>query len=308
MEITSYEDNHRALNRAMWLSVCIGILMFFIKVTAFLITGSAAILSDAAESVVHVVAVGFAAYSLWLSRQPADKSHLYGHERISFFSAGFEGAMIVIAAIYILYEAGYRWIMGLEPRNLGVGALLTLLAVIINGLLGWYLVNRGKKHKSLILEANGRHVLTDSWTSLGVIIGLLLTLATGWLPFDPILAILVALNILWEGGKLIRRSVGGLMDESDPKIHDLIRQTLTTETQTRGIDFHQLKHRNTGMTIWIEFHLIFGSDIKLRNAHEIATQIEKKVISVLPVHTRVISHLETLDDHSLVHNSRGVNH
>ena len=135
------------------------------------ITGSAAILSDAAESVVHIVAVSFAAYSLWLSLKPPDRSHLYGHDKISFFSAGFEGAMIVMAAFYIMYVSIQKWIAGLKLEQLGVGTGLIVLASLINGGLGFFLIAMGKKHRSLILEANGRHVLTDCWTSIAVVVG-----------------------------------------------------------------------------------------------------------------------------------------
>ena len=201
---------------AMRLSLAVGFLMLGTKALAYWMTGSAAILADAAESVVHVVAVSFAAYSLWLSRKPPDPSHLYGHDKVAFFSAGFEGAMIVLAAFYIIYESIHRWIAGPKLENLGAGALLVLVAGLINGALGGYLVWVGKKHGSLILEADGRHVLTDCGTSLGVLVGLGLTFLTGWLRFDPVVAILVALNILWIGSKLIRQSIGGLMDEVDP--------------------------------------------------------------------------------------------
>ena len=206
----------RAPQLAIRVSLAIGFFMLGTKLLAYGMTGSAAILSDAAESVVHVVAVSFAAYSLWLSRKPPDPSHLYGHDKVAFFSAGFEGAMIVLAAVYIVYESIRRLIAGPKLENLGAGALLILVAGVINGALGGYLLWVGKKYGSLILEADGRHVLTDCLTSLGVVVGLGLTILTGWLRFDPIVAILVALDILWMGSKLIRQSIGGLMDEVDP--------------------------------------------------------------------------------------------
>jgi cation diffusion facilitator family transporter len=150
---------------AMRLSLAVGFFMLAGKMAAYWITGSAAILSDAAESIVHVVAVSFAAYSLGLSLKPPDRTHLYGHDKISFFSAGFEGAMIIMAALYIIYESVQKWIAGLRLLNLGTGTALILLASLVNGALGLYLVSMGKRHGSLILEANGRHVLTDCWTS-----------------------------------------------------------------------------------------------------------------------------------------------
>ena len=160
------EENFPLQQFAMRLSLAVGFFMLATKTFAYWLTGSAAILSDAAESIVHVVAVSFAAYSLRLSVKPADRSHLYGHDKISFFSAGFEGAMIMIAAFYIIYVSIEKWISGLRLEHLGTGTGLTLLAALINGGLGFYLVNIGNKKHSLILEANGKHVLTDCWTSL----------------------------------------------------------------------------------------------------------------------------------------------
>ncbi len=286
---------------AMSLSLVVGFFMLGAKMLAYGITGSAAILSDAAESVVHVVAVSFAAYSLRLSLKPPDRSHLYGHDKVAFFSAGFEGAMIVIAAFYIIFVCIQKWIAGLKLENLGAGTLLVLLAAIINGALGWYLVWVGKKHHSLVLEANGKHVLTDCWTSLGVIMGLSLTLLTGWLHFDPILAIIVALNILWSGAKLMRRSIGGLMDEVDPDTEALIKKVLNNKTTQLGLVYHGLRHRNAGNTIWVEFHLLFPRGTPLESAHSLATQIEEELESALPARTEVISHLETIEDHHEVH-------
>ena len=194
-------QNSRPQRFAMRLSLGVGFFMLASKIAAYWLTGSAAILSDAAESVVHIVAVSFAAYSLWLSLKPPDRSHLYGHDKISFFSAGFEGAMIVMAAFYIIYVSVQKWMAGLKLEHLGLGTGLIVLASLINGGLGFFLIAIGRKHRSLILEANGRHVLTDCWTSIGVVIGLTLAMFTGWLEFDPLVAILVALNILWSGGQ-----------------------------------------------------------------------------------------------------------
>jgi len=289
---------------AMRVSLSVGFVMFFAKIFAYVLTGSAAILSDAAESVVHVVAVSFAAYSLSVSLKPADRTHLYGHDKISFFSAGFEGAMIVIAALYIIYISVSKWIAGLELQNLGWGTLLIALAGMINGALGGYLLWIGRKKRSLILEANGKHVLTDCWTSLGVIVGLCLAMLTGWLQLDPIVAILVALNILWSGGKLMRQSIGGLMDEVDPKIGLQIKRLLDESTAESKIRYHGLRHRNAGNTIWVEFHLLFSKGTPLETAHQTATRIEERIENELPIRAEVTSHLETIEDHQQVHARR----
>lgn len=301
---TDVKDTERSLRNqrtAMRLSLAIGFLMLLMKTYAYAITRSAAILSDAAESVIHVLAVSFAAYSLWLSSKPADKNHPYGHDRIGFFSAGFEGAMIMIAALYIIYEAVYKWIHGLALEQLEIGISFIVAATIINGILGGYLVYLGKKHHSIILEANGKHVLTDSWTSLGVIAGLILVMLTDWLPFDPIIALLVALNILLSGFRLMRRSIGGLMDEADPDVDRRLREILKKETDRYGVEFHQLRHRNAGDKLMIEFHLLFNREKSVAVAHEEATLIEKSVKDAFPIQAEVITHLEPLEDHDEAH-------
>lgn len=295
------DTSWRQLRSAMRLSFVVGILMLFGKWYAYLMTNSAAILSDAAESVVHVMAVGFAAFSLWLSRRPPDESHPYGHEKISFFSAGIEGALIVLAAVVIIYEAIVKWLAGLDIQNLGTGTLVVAVAALINAALGGYLVWQGRRHGSLILIANGKHVLTDSWTSFGVIIGLILTLWTGWLPFDPLLAIFVAVNILWSGGKLVRQSIGGLMDEGDPELEKDIRAVLDREVSQRGLRYHELRYRDSGSSLWVEFHLLFPRKTSLDEAHWNATEIEAALKRDIPRPTRIVTHLEPAAGHDIAH-------
>ncbi len=302
MQFSGYSTTEISyMRRSMSLSLGVGISMLLMKTYAYWITGSAAILSDAAESIVHVLAVLFAAYSLKLSVKPADESHLYGHDRISFFSAGFEGAMIIIAAFYIIYESIFKWLHGLELEAIGQGTIFTGAATIINAALGWYLVRQGKKFHSLVLVANGKHVLTDSWTSLGVIFALILILVTGWLPFDPIIAIAVALNILWTGGKLIRQAISGLMDQSDPETDAALRKVLAEETARYQAAFHGLRHRNAGTRLLIEVHLLFPDTVSLAEAHEKATLIEKAVASHFPHPTQLLTHLEPLEGHDEFH-------
>lgn len=286
------------------LSLAVGIGMLAIKLFAYFITGSAAIFSDAAESVVHNVAVGFALFSLWYSARPADREHPYGHDKIDFFSAGFEGALIVLAAVYIIYEAVHKWIAGLVLENLTQGLWLTVAAFVINGALGGFLIWRGKKTKSLIVEANGHHVLTDSWTSLGVIIGLVLAWWTGWKPFDPICAIFVAINILWSGGRLMGRSFQGLMDKADPEVDKAVREVLDTELSKHAVQFHALKNRRAGRTIWVDLHLLFPDETPLWLAHAQATEIEDAIEAKLGPEARVSTHLEPARDHARVHGGR----
>jgi cation diffusion facilitator family transporter len=286
---------------AMRLSLAFGFLMFAGKVGAYLYTGSPAIFSDAAESLIHVAAVGFAAFSLRLSAKPADERFRYGYERISFFSAGFEGALIILAAVSILFAAIYKWIAGLETQHLGYGTLIVLSAAIVNAALGWYLIRTGKRTNSLILEANGKHVLTDSWTSFGVVGGLCLVLLTGWKPFDPIFAIAVALNILWSGWQLVWRSARGLMDYSDPELGKLLRQELDDICEKLGIGYHGLRFRSTGHRTIVELHLIFPFATPLGEAHRQATAIEGRLEAMFKSPIEVVTHLESLEDHGKVH-------
>jgi len=305
MDVPGFDARSRTAVRqqktAMGLSLAVGFVMLGGKMYAYVITGSAAILSDAAESVVHVLAVSFASFSLWLSLRPPDESHPYGHDKISFFSAGFEGAMIVIAAVYIIFEAIMKWIAGLELRNLDTGMVCVAAAGSINAALGGYLVWQGKRHNALILIANGKHVLTDSWTSFGVVLGLMLTLWTGWLPFDPILAIIVALNILWSGTALIRQSVGGLMDERDPLTQATVLKVLERETKKRGLKFHEVRHRNNGSSLWIDFHLLFPNHTDIEEAHWKATEVEAELKSAFTIPVTVITHLEPVRGHDRTH-------
>ncbi len=286
---------------AMRLSLVFGAAMMVGKVAAYWLTGSAAILSDAAESVIHVVAVSFAVFSLWLSSRPANHKFLYGYERITFFSAGFEGAMIVLAAIAIVYAAIHKWLAGLRLEHLGLGTLFVLGAAVINAGLGWYLVRTGRRTHSLILEADGKHVLTDSWTSFGVVGGLGLVLVTGWKPFDPLCAIAVALNIVWSGGHLIWRSATGLLDYADPEIGRTLRQRLDELCAEFGVQYHGVRFRTTGNRLLVEVHLLFAHGTPVGEAHRIATQVEERLPEGFEIPAEVITHLESLEDHESVH-------
>jgi cation diffusion facilitator family transporter len=291
----------RALRFGMNLSLVVGIGMLVMKVSAWLVTGSTAILGDAAESIVHVAAVSFAAYSLRLAFKPADESHPYGHAKISFFSAGFEGALIIVAALVIIVDAIVSWVGGLELHRIGLGTGLTAAAGAVNGGLGLYLIRLGRARRSIILEANGRHVLTDCWTSLGVVVGLLLALATGWLPFDPIFAVAVAVNILVSGIRLIREAFGGLMDRADPATTEALHEILRRATEPAGLSYHGLRHRNVGDAQWVEVHLLFPGDLSVEQAHRRATSIEQAIQNGLEGDAYVTTHLEAREDHAELH-------
>jgi cation diffusion facilitator family transporter len=294
-------DQRRQNQYAMRLSLAVGVAMLVGKGSAYYLTGSAAILSDAVESVIHVLAVAFAAFSLHLSVKPPDRRFPYGYERIAFFSAGIEGALIVLAAFTIIWTAVHKWSHGLQIERLGTGVLVVLAASLANGALGWYLIRTGRRTNSIILEANGRHVLTDCWTSVGVVGGLCLVIVTGWLPFDPILAIAVAVNILWSGARLMSRSVGGLMDYTDPQRTSRVLAAIEPLRRELRFEHHGLRVRHTGHRTLIEIHLLFPFAVTLGDAHRRATVLEKHLASVLDEEIEVVTHLESLEDHAAVH-------
>lgn len=295
------EQEMRDMRFAMRLSLLFGFAMVAGKTTAYFLTHSSAIFSDAAESVIHVIAVGFASFSLQLSTRPASKQFHYGYERITFFSAGFEGALIVVAAIAILYESIRDWIGGLRLFNLGSGFLLILAAGVLNAGLGYYLIRTGRRTNSLILEANGKHVLTDSWTSFGVVAGLGLVMMTHWKPFDPLVAMTVAANILWSGGRLVWQSAVGLLDYSDPEAGHKIRAHLDLICQELGIQYHGVRFRTTGYRQIIEVHLLFPHLMPVSKAHALATILEERLPVELGMPAEVVTHLEALEDHADVH-------
>lgn len=263
--------------KAAVISLIIGLSMFVFKITAYLITGSAAIFSDAAESIVHVLATGMALFSIFLSSRPADNSHPYGHGNIEYFSAGIEGLLIIIAAVVIIYEGVNSIIAGPELKQLGIGAVVITLASIVNLLLGNYLIRTGKKTNSITLVADGKHVLTDSITSFGVIIAVMLVIITGIMLLDPIIAILVALNILFTGYKLIRESIGGLMNEVDQQKLDKLTDKLISIKKDYWIDIHELRFWQSGDRVFIDFHLILPYFFNIKQTHEEEAFIRKEL-------------------------------
>ena len=294
------QQDRDALLFAMNLSLGVGIFMVLLKGGAYLLTGSSAILSDAAESIVHVAAVVFASYSLRLSFQPADERHHYGHAKISFFSVGFEGGMITIAALYILEASIQNWMTGIQIEHIGIGTVLTLLAIFINGVLGKYLIRLGKEQNSNILVANGHHTFTDCWTGIAVLTGLGFVLATKWLPFDPICGILMALNILRTGVSLMRAAFSGLMDKADPEAYLALTTLLDSETQARGMTYHQPRLRHLGDAHEVAVHLVFPQGESLQAAHAAATEIETAIQNTLtPAY--VTTHLECAGNHDTIH-------
>ncbi len=288
----SRTPNEQAMNRAMRLSFLAGIALLAIKVYAYFITHSAAIFSDVTESIIHIFAVGFATYSMWLSQKPADQDHPYGHDRISFFSAGFEGALIVVAALLIILNAGEKLIYGFELERLEEGTLVIFGVTLINGFLGFFLIRQGQRFQSIILEANGKHLITDCVTSCGVIVGLTAVQYTGLQWIDPAVACGTALNIIVTGSRLVKRSISGLMDQTNPQFDEALTQFLKMQVKAKRLSFHHLRHRHTGTKTLIDFHLVFPEKISLFHAHEQANQIEETIIEKFGPSIDVTTHLE----------------
>lgn len=250
-------------------SIAVGVVVLALKLFAWWVTGSVALLSDALESIVNIVAACAATLALRVSAVPADDNHPYGHTKAEYFSAGIEGLLIFLAALAILREA---WFGFLDPRPLDAPALglaINALASAINAVWAVVLVRRGRALRSPALVADGRHLFTDVVTSVGVLVGVVLVAFTGWLVLDPILAALVALNILWSGWKVAREAVGGLMDEAvPPDVLETISATIA-EHATGAIEAHDLRTRHSGRHTFIEFHLIVPGEMSVREAHVI---------------------------------------
>ena len=283
-------------------SLGISFLMLAGKLTAFQLTGSAAIFSDAAESVVHVLATAFVAYSLWYAIQPADEQHPYGHGKIAYISTGFEGGLIVLAAITILYSATRSLIEGPALGHLGVGMLLIGGAGAINLGLGTYLVWTGRRQRSLVLISNGRHVLSDMWTSLGVFVGVGLVALTGILWLDPIIAMIVGLYISYTGLDLLRQAARGLLEAVDAEDTTRIVAELEAAVSDGLMSgFHQLRHRRVQDRIWVEYHLQFPDGVSLSDAHDRSHAVEERVAGVFPEdEVLVTAHLEP-NEHVVAH-------
>ncbi|GAA5478578.1 cation diffusion facilitator family transporter [Haloferula helveola] len=281
-------DERRVMNG----SLAVAVLLLVAKVTAAILTGSAAIYSDAAESVTHVLAVAFAAWALRFSHKPSDETHHFGHDKVAYFSAALEGAMISAAAVLIVYQAFTQYLSGSPVEAIETGLWLTAGAAVVNTVLGVSLVRVGKKRHSSLLEANGEHVLADVWTSVGVLAALFLVKWTGHGWWDPLFAALAAAKLLWTGVRLMKKSFAGLMDEADPDVEARLRELLRSECTSRGLSYHNLRHRHSGRTHWVELHLVFPDLESVRQAHEIATEIEARIAAMLEPDGRVITHLE----------------
>ena len=276
----------------MLVSLAVSVVLLGLKVWAAEITSSSALYSDAAESIVHLIAVAIAVRALQLAHKPADQEHQFGHDKAAFLSAGFEGAMISTAALLIYYETGRSLLTGPHMEKIGIGLMLAGTATVINLALGMILLRVGRKRQSPVLRANGQHVLSDVYTSVAVLIALALVHFTGWPWWDPIMAVLAATNILFTGIKLIKESLGGLMDAAEPATEAKIRELLDGLKTELPFRYHHLRHRHSGHTHWVELHLVFDDQTTVLDAHETATLVEEKISALLAPNGRIITHLE----------------
>lgn len=253
----------------------IGALLMAIKFIAHFITQSNAILSDALESIINVMAGCFAFYSLWLSKKPKDSNHPYGHGKIEFISAGFEGGMIIIAALFILFEAIHSFLVPPGVKNLDIGIYLVAFSGVINYILGFYLIKYGKMHHSDAMKADGKHLQTDTYTSLGLVAGLVLVYYTNLLWLDAIIAMLMGLLILTTGYGLIRKSLAGLMDEVDTDVISGLLPVFNENRKDNWIDMHNLRLVKYGSNFHIDAHVTLPWFYTLQQSHEEVTAIER---------------------------------
>jgi cation diffusion facilitator family transporter len=262
------------------------------KYQAYRLTGSTAILSDALESIVNVVAAVFAFGGIVFAGRPADRNHPYGHGKIEFFSAAFEGGLIAFAAVLIAYEVVLSLLRGPELQALDLGVAIVLGAGLMNLLLGWYLIRVGRRHDSLALIADGRHVLADFYTSAGVVVGLLLVRFTGLVWLDPLVAMVVALNLLWTGFRLVRVAAAGLLDEEDPALLDRLLKVLGPHLGGGVIRVHHLRAIRAGRFHHVDAHLVVPEFWSVERAHELTEDLASRVVKELGVEGEMTLHTD----------------
>lgn len=283
------------LSRYGWLAIAAAVATIGIKVAAWLVTGSVGLLADAAESVVNLVAAAFALFALKLSAKPADHNHHFGHTKVEYFSAGLEGLMVLVASGFIIVFAVQRL---LEPRPIeavGIGLAISLVAAALNGLVAQVLIRAGKRYRSITLRADGAHLMTDLYTSLGVVLGVGLVWLTGWWWLDPVVAIVVAINILVTGYRLVAESSRGLMDvamspEDNQRLHELLQQHSGSE-----VDFHAVRTRESGARQFMEMHMLVPGDWTVQRGHDAMEDLIEQLRAEFP-ELVVTGHLEPIED------------
>ena len=284
-----------SLTRYAWLSIAAAIATIVLKGAAWKMTGSVGLLSDAIESFVNLAGAMMALWMLTLAALPADDDHAHGHGKAEYFSSAFEGFLILLAAASIAYTAIDRLLNPQPLEAVWIGLVVSVVASIINFATARVLMKAGRKHNSITLEADAHHLLTDVWTSVGVIAGVALVSLTGWLWLDPAIALLVAVNIVWTGYQLMSRSAAGLMDSSLPaeKLEKI--ESLLAGYREQGLDFHALRTRQAGGRAFMTLHVLVPGQWSVQQGHDWAERIEHDIHQALPF-THITTHVEPIED------------
>lgn len=284
-----------SLKRYAWLSIAAALATILLKGLAWWLTGSVGLLSDALESFVNLAGAIMALAMISLAAMPADDDHAFGHGKAEYFSSAFEGGLIFIAAVSIAYAAIDRLLNPQEIEAVGIGLAVSVVASLINLATARTLMKVGRQHNSITLEADAQHLLTDVWTSVGVIIGVGLVWLTGWLWLDPAIALLVAANIVWTGWQLLRRSAEGLMDKSIPQEQIKAIDDVLEGYREQGLDFHALRTRQAGTRAFITLHVLVPGAWTVQQGHDWLEKIEADIRCVV-AHAHVTTHLEPMED------------
>ncbi len=283
------------LKRYAWLSIAAALATILLKGWAWWLTGSVGMLSDALESFVNLAGAMMALAMLSLASQPPDDNHAHGHGKAEYFSSAFEGLLIFLAAAGIAYSAIERLLNPQPLETVGIGLAVSIVASIVNLITSRILMGVGRKYKSVALEADAHHLLTDVWTSAGVIVGVGLVWATGWLWLDPVIALLVALNIVWTGWQLLQRSADGLMDVSIPETDIRAIEDILDRYRQQGLDFHALRTRQAGTRSFISFHLLVPGTWSVQQGHDWSERIEADIRQAIS-YAHITTHLEPKED------------
>ena len=293
--MTTTRTPRRDLSAFAVLSIVTAIVVIGLKLIAWRVTGSVGLLSDALESTVNLVAAIGAFVALRVAAKPPDRSHNFGHTKAEYLSAVFEGVMIVVAAVVIVATAIDRLLHPEELDEVGMGLAISVGATVVNAVVGWVLVRAGRRHRSLTLEADGKHLMTDVWTTAGVVVGVFLVAVTGWLPLDPLIAIAVAANILVVGGRLVWRSGAGLMDSALPDDLRAAIDAVLARHRADRIDFHDVRTREAGHERFVQLHMLVPGDWSVQRAHDLAETIEDELRAAVDDLT-VTLHVEPIND------------
>ena len=285
----------RNLKRFAWLSIAAALATIALKTLAWWLTCSVGLLSDALESIVNLAGAVMALWMLTLAAQPADRDHTYGHSKAEYFASAFEGLLILVAAFSIAWTAINRLQHPQPLEQLGIGLAVSVLASLINLVVSRVLLAAGRRHRSITLEADAHHLMTDVWTSAGVLVGIGAVALTGWNALDPVVALLVAANIVWTGVQLVRRSADGLMDIALPSEQQAAIEKVLDTYRQQGLDFHALLTRQAGARVFISVHVLVPGAWTVQQGHDQAEGIEAAIRTVLP-HAHVLTHLEPIED------------